>query len=316
MRFIFLFLILFFLSCKQEMLYRLQSEPSGVNVVDIVQNRVIGTTPLIIRLQEKEEKKFLLEMEGYKVKELDLSFKKEAKEENLKIKLEKNLNVSLESKPEGAEVSVDGKVYGITPIRFELKQGEHKIQVARQGFKAEIFTVNIQFPEQEIIKTLTLLSLKDLEDLKKREEEEKRKAEEESFTEFKEGGVTYHRLKGYSDSLVPIALIGTNEDAQIVREKRLYWGPYEGEMGWKEAVERCKTKRMQLPSRKELNLVAKSNLGKIKTPCCKYWSSESHPDSEDAKYYVSVSDGQSVLHPASYSHNVRCIVYRWIRVSH
>ena len=44
-------------------------------------------------------------------------------------------NVSLNSRPEWAEVKIDGAFVGTTPIQYRLAPGVHQIEMSRNGFQ-------------------------------------------------------------------------------------------------------------------------------------------------------------------------------------
>jgi hypothetical protein len=51
---------------------------------------------------------------------------------------------SVESRPAGAEVTVDGKVAGATPLAVDLSAGQHKVAIASLGYEASERTLNVE----------------------------------------------------------------------------------------------------------------------------------------------------------------------------
>jgi hypothetical protein len=52
-------------------------------------------------------------------------------------------NVNIKSSPDGAEITVDGKLVGSTPSTVKLKSGDHAISVTKPGFKSWERTVTL-----------------------------------------------------------------------------------------------------------------------------------------------------------------------------
>jgi hypothetical protein len=51
---------------------------------------------------------------------------------------------SVESRPAGAEVSVDGKVAGLTPLSVDLSAGQHKVGIRSLGYEVSERTLNVE----------------------------------------------------------------------------------------------------------------------------------------------------------------------------
>jgi hypothetical protein len=52
--------------------------------------------------------------------------------------------VDVDSRPQGARVTVDGRYLGVTPLRVpELAAGAHRVEIDREGHRAVASTVNI-----------------------------------------------------------------------------------------------------------------------------------------------------------------------------
>jgi PEGA domain len=52
-------------------------------------------------------------------------------------------SVMIKSTPDGAEITVDGKLVGSTPSTIKLKSGDHAISVTKPGFKSWERTVTL-----------------------------------------------------------------------------------------------------------------------------------------------------------------------------
>ncbi|MFP4383327.1 MAG: PEGA domain-containing protein [Spirochaetia bacterium] len=64
--------------------------------------------------------------------------------EKKQITVDKEYDINIRTDPDGAEVHVDGKYLGKTPLKTRLSHGSHDLSITRQGFSSvsEIITVN------------------------------------------------------------------------------------------------------------------------------------------------------------------------------
>ncbi|MCB1189082.1 MAG: DUF1566 domain-containing protein [Leptospiraceae bacterium] len=113
--------------------------------------------------------------------------------------------------------------------------------------------------------------------------------------------------------IIFIFLSGCNVKHEYVVASGLKWGRYEGELNWKNAIQRCKKQGMRLPTKKEL--LSAYDSGKRELRCyenyCRYWSSSSYATEKDNAYVVSFypEDDFRVYHYRKYlPFHVRCVV--------
>jgi len=148
-----------------ELVVAVASEPPGADIV--IGGRSYGTTPRELRLswQPKEtEKEVVLRLGGYAPKSAAL------------LRSEKTLSAALEavpvpvtvrfgSKPDGAEIRVDGRPQGRTPVPVELlwKTGDHprSAEWALEGYRPEKRDVTKETKElilelQELVEEIVL----------------------------------------------------------------------------------------------------------------------------------------------------------------
>jgi len=64
--------------------------------------------------------------------------------------------VTIRSKPQGAEVRIDGARAGVTPLSLDLAEGKHRYELRRSGFKPRAGRIEVSAGELRELPTLTL----------------------------------------------------------------------------------------------------------------------------------------------------------------
>ncbi len=128
------------------------SYPSQAEVY--INGEHIGTTPLSKSLKIG---KYIVEVkkEGYKVysKEIEIKI---GKETIVIANLERMVGgLSIKTEPDGANVYIDGKNYGTTPIEiYDIEIGKHEVLITKEGYKSIIKEVEIKDEVIEISEVL------------------------------------------------------------------------------------------------------------------------------------------------------------------
>jgi hypothetical protein len=128
------------------------SYPSQADVY--INGEHIGTTPLSKSLKIG---KYIVEVkkEGYKVysKEIEIKI---GKETIVIANLERMVGgLSIKTEPDGANVYIDGKNYGTTPIEiYDIEIGKHEVLITKEGYKSLIKEVEIKDEVIEISEVL------------------------------------------------------------------------------------------------------------------------------------------------------------------
>jgi hypothetical protein len=128
------------------------SYPSQAEVY--INGEHIGTTPLSKSLKIG---KYIVEVkkEGYKVysKEIEIKI---GKETIVIANLERMVGgLSIKTEPDGANVYIDGKNYGTTPIEiYDIEIGKHEVLITKEGYKSLIKEVEIKDEVIEISEVL------------------------------------------------------------------------------------------------------------------------------------------------------------------
>ncbi|WP_372796236.1 PEGA domain-containing protein [Pontiella sp.] len=118
----------------------LSSEPSGALVYEKGHaDKVLGTTPFRVNLVANE-KELVVRKPGYFSKTVVVS---PVDPESINVKLLRREKVLLLSKPEGAELFVNGKRIGRTPYRIDYKKPWREIEVRAPGYAS----INYEIPE-------------------------------------------------------------------------------------------------------------------------------------------------------------------------
>lgn len=110
------------------------SEPSGAQV--LMDGREVGVTPLLLHDLPIGSYSATIQKDGYTTKRDWPWTVPNSRPFMVFVSLENNIGtLSMVTIPEGAEVEIDGKPYGITPLQEFLKLGPHRIRFSRPGYK-------------------------------------------------------------------------------------------------------------------------------------------------------------------------------------
>lgn len=127
---------------------RVVSEPPGASVRIGV--RELGQTPLVVENLPAGEHEVRVALEGHKTVVQTVTIPRQKLAE-LSVTLVKDLKrVRIESRPEGALVSLDGEEVGVTPVVIEqLQTGQHELRLSLPGHATEKRTVRVRPEEGE-----------------------------------------------------------------------------------------------------------------------------------------------------------------------
>ena len=111
----------------------INSEPTGAHVQ--MDGKEIGDTPVLLPDLALGSYSATVQMQGYTRR--DISWKvQNGRPILINVPLMNNIGtLSLDSKPESAEIEIDGKTYGNTPFKEFFEQGQHKIRLTKTGYK-------------------------------------------------------------------------------------------------------------------------------------------------------------------------------------
>jgi predicted metal-dependent hydrolase len=114
----------------------------------------VGSGSIKIEVPVRKTRTVMVEKEGYKKYKADIFVSDKPVE--LKVKLEPIKGIlKLNTKPEGAQVSIDGSIVGVSPLTTELPYGEHKIKINMPGYNTEEMTIKV-LSDGEIVKNVSL----------------------------------------------------------------------------------------------------------------------------------------------------------------
>ena len=111
----------------------IDSEPSGAHVQ--MNGKEIGDTPVLLPDLALGSYSANVQMAGYTRR--DISWKvQNGRPILINVPLMNSVGtLSLLSEPGAAEIEIDGKMYGNTPFKDFLEQGQHKIRLTKSGYK-------------------------------------------------------------------------------------------------------------------------------------------------------------------------------------
>lgn len=144
----------------------IKSKPSGATVwIDDRTSDPVGTTPLTVKLEPGKHTLFV-ELEGYEAASQDVRVTR--KQQRVSITLtERKTGTILVLPAEGnaeadeAKVLVDGKEVGSVPDSFDVDEGEHEVEVVRDGYQPFKKTVEVKTGDSvEVLVTLVKGSVK------------------------------------------------------------------------------------------------------------------------------------------------------------
>lgn len=113
-----------------------------------------GVTPLSKSLNIGKYK-IEVKKEGYKIYSKEIEIKR-GKETIVIANLERMIGgLSIKTDPEGANVYIDGKNYGLTPIEiYDIEIGKHEVVITKEGYKSVIKEVEVKEDMIEISEVL------------------------------------------------------------------------------------------------------------------------------------------------------------------
>lgn len=99
-----------------------------------INGKSIGTLPIFKHTVRVGEHKLRLSKVGYITNEEEYSFKiEDQKEVDLPVKMFIFREFDLHSEPSGAEIMINGKRRGFTPLKVSLAEGEHELIIRKHG---------------------------------------------------------------------------------------------------------------------------------------------------------------------------------------
>jgi predicted metal-dependent hydrolase len=114
----------------------------------------VGSGSIKIEVPVRKTRTVMVEKEGYKKYKADIFVSDKPVELNVKLEPIKGI-LKLNTKPEGAQVSIDGSIVGVSPLTTELSYGEHKIKIDMPGYNTEEMTIKV-LSDGEIVKNVSL----------------------------------------------------------------------------------------------------------------------------------------------------------------
>jgi len=114
----------------------------------------VGSGSIKIEVPVRKTRTVMVEKEGYKKYKADVFVSDKPVELNVKLEPIKGI-LKLNTKPEGAQVSIDGSIVGVSPLTTELSYGEHKIKIDMPGYNTEEMTIKV-LSDGEIVKNVSL----------------------------------------------------------------------------------------------------------------------------------------------------------------
>jgi predicted metal-dependent hydrolase len=114
----------------------------------------VGSGSIKIEVPVRKTRTVMVEKEGYKKYKADIFVSDKPVELNVKLEPIKGI-LKLNTKPEGARVSIDGSIVGVSPLTTELPYGEHKIKIDMPGYNTEEMTIKV-LSDGEIVKNVSL----------------------------------------------------------------------------------------------------------------------------------------------------------------
>jgi len=118
------------------------SVPSGIKVE--YEGAAIGETPVTLKDVPAGQHSAILKRAGYVQKSIEWTIE-DARPQLFKIEMSSNVGtLRIDSKPSGANLSIDGEPRGVTPFNDRIEQGQHKIRMEKEGFAIfeQLATVN------------------------------------------------------------------------------------------------------------------------------------------------------------------------------
>lgn len=121
---------------------RVTTEPDGAKVY--ADGTEVGTTPAQIEL-ESGERELRVEKDRYLTETRKVSIEGLGKEQSLEIQLKPAWgNLTINSRPPGAAVNLDGREVGQTPLTVEALHGTRQVELSKDGWKPAKQAVEVQ----------------------------------------------------------------------------------------------------------------------------------------------------------------------------
>lgn len=113
-----------------------------------VDNELVGKGHVIVNVTIGMEHSYRISCEDYYPNDGVIEFANQEKKE-IKVNLEPNFGwITVTSKPSGADVFVDGKNYGKTPLEnAKIKRGSHRVELKKSGYGSIVKLVKISAGE-------------------------------------------------------------------------------------------------------------------------------------------------------------------------
>lgn len=123
----------------------------------IIDGELVGTTPLTQLELAAGEHTLLLRKARYESRQTSVTMTGRSTSQSLELELLPAwANVSLQTTPSGATVTVDGEVVGTTPLTTELLSGDREVLVKLQSHKAWTSKLTITAREDMAVEPITL----------------------------------------------------------------------------------------------------------------------------------------------------------------
>lgn len=129
----------------------ISSQPAGARVT--INEQDMGTTPLLAsELTVGEEHRVRIALEGFEPVTRTVMIS-EGENNPINVQLTPATNyVSVLSRPDEAEVTIDNRVVGITPLqKLEYRIGMHSIEVSKRGYRPHIDQFQVQREEPTLL---------------------------------------------------------------------------------------------------------------------------------------------------------------------
>lgn len=119
---------------KEPAFYTIESTPQGAKVLLDAQS--VGATPLVSLPVKPGTHTLRLHLDGYLPLQQDIEVDGLGKKHNLSFTLDPaTANILIETTPQGAQLSLNETVHGLTPLQLTLNQGQHDLHLSKELYK-------------------------------------------------------------------------------------------------------------------------------------------------------------------------------------
>ncbi len=133
----------------------IDSEPKGSSA--FVNGRLVGPTPVELVALKSGAYSVRLEKDGYQVSRTRVSIKQANVSIACRLEAVSKGRLQVDIKPDGAEVLLDGKVVGLTPLVLtDILEGHYELSVRRTNFEPYIKQIQIQKGLPAVFKDIEL----------------------------------------------------------------------------------------------------------------------------------------------------------------